>query len=49
MQQIDAIFEDGVFKPIGPVALVEKQRVRLNGAFFQIRLRRNSCVAVQSW
>lgn len=29
MQQVDAIFEDGVFKPVGPVALEEKQRVRL--------------------
>lgn len=30
MQQVDAIFEDGVFKPVGPVVLEEKQRVRLN-------------------
>lgn len=30
MQQIDAIFEDRVFKPVGPVSLEEKQRVRLS-------------------
>ena len=29
MTTLEAIYENGVFKPIGPVALAEKQRVRL--------------------
>jgi predicted DNA-binding antitoxin AbrB/MazE fold protein len=29
MTTIEAIYESGVFKPIGPIALAEKQRVRL--------------------
>jgi predicted DNA-binding antitoxin AbrB/MazE fold protein len=29
MNAIDAIFQDGVFKPAGPVPLEENQRVRL--------------------
>jgi predicted DNA-binding antitoxin AbrB/MazE fold protein len=30
MPEIEAIYEAGVFKPVGPVQLQEKQRVRLN-------------------
>jgi predicted DNA-binding antitoxin AbrB/MazE fold protein len=30
MTTIEAIFEGGVFKPVGPVALPDKQRVRLD-------------------
>ena len=30
MSQIDAIFRNGVFEPLGPVDLKEEQRVRLN-------------------
>jgi predicted DNA-binding antitoxin AbrB/MazE fold protein len=30
MTIIEAIYEGGVFKPVGPVALPEKQRVRLD-------------------
>jgi len=29
MHTIDAIFADGVFKPIGPIAIADNQRVRL--------------------
>lgn len=29
MTTVEAIYEGGVFKPVGPVALPEKQRVRL--------------------
>jgi len=29
MSQIEAIFQDGVFKPLGQVALSQNQRVRL--------------------
>jgi predicted DNA-binding antitoxin AbrB/MazE fold protein len=29
MSQIDAVFQDGVFKPLGQVALPQNQRVRL--------------------
>ena len=29
MNQIDAIYQDGVFKPLGPVTLTENQRVQL--------------------
>ena len=29
MSQIDAVFQDGVFRPLGPVALPSNQRVRL--------------------
>jgi len=30
MGEIVAVYEGGVFRPLGPVALHEKQRVRLN-------------------
>lgn len=30
MTQVEAVYEGGVFKPLGPVSLPEKQRVRLN-------------------
>jgi predicted DNA-binding antitoxin AbrB/MazE fold protein len=30
MTTVEAIYEDGVFKPIAPVALPDKQRVRLS-------------------
>jgi len=30
MMQIEAIYQGGVFKPLGSVALAENQRVRLN-------------------
>jgi predicted DNA-binding antitoxin AbrB/MazE fold protein len=30
MTQIEAIYQGGVFKPLGSVALAENQRVRLN-------------------
>ena len=30
MNQIEAIYQDGVFKPLGPVELKENERVRLS-------------------
>jgi len=30
MTTVEAIYEDGVFKPVGPIALPEKQRVQLD-------------------
>jgi predicted DNA-binding antitoxin AbrB/MazE fold protein len=30
MSQIEAVFQHGVFRPLGPVYLADNQRVRLN-------------------
>jgi predicted DNA-binding antitoxin AbrB/MazE fold protein len=30
MTRVDAIYQDGVFRPLGPVALCENQRVALS-------------------